>query len=73
MALEVDKSKYCSVMHGDPYPPCYYAKWHCEDCKRRYLDGLHTQMLLDSYFQRRKLEKRLQSARENLDKFPPHE
>ena len=28
------KEEYCSMMHGDPYPPCMKPDWHCDDCKR---------------------------------------
>lgn len=31
-----EKAKYCSSLHGDPYPPCYNPKWTCEDCKAKW-------------------------------------
>lgn len=32
----MDKKNYCSVEHGDPYPPCYNPKHHCADCLKEY-------------------------------------
>ena len=32
----MDKSSYCSVEHGDPYPPCWNPKHHCADCLKEY-------------------------------------